>query len=139
MQDQSIEQDVWGTPERAALWAAASGFTMSFVFLMIYGVSAELQPGAARVQSSLETLFVFLWPSSILLLGAQTVQGKIVLFLLSAFLNAGYYTFVALFACAVLEKFRSRSLAAASINSADHRVNPAVGIADRMTATRPAA
>lgn len=140
MQEKPAEQVIWGGPERAAFWAAAAGFAMSFVYLLIFGVAAELEPGIARAPSSLEGLVVFLWPSSILLLGAHTVHGKVVLFLLSAFLNAGYYTFLALFACLVLEKFRSRAqVGATDLVAGEQRVHPAAGIADRMTATRPVA
>ena len=136
MQVQAKGQTNWGTPERAALTSAACGFAISFIFLAIRGVSTELQTSSAYAPTSIDAALVFLWPSSVLLWGAQSVQGKIVLFLLSAFLNAGYYTFVALSVCGILEKFRSRNLVSVKVVAEEHRAHPATGIADRMSATR---
>jgi hypothetical protein len=122
--------------ERAALGAAATGFAMSFVLLFTAGTHFA---STAHPSSPLEAFSAFLWPGSLLMLGAHSAQGQVVLFLISAFLNAGYYSFATLLACAITEKFRAQLPARIPVTVSVPRVHPAAGIAERMTATRPVA
>ena len=48
---------------------------------------------------------MLLWPSAILMLGAQTYHGGIVLFLLSSCLNAGYFVLATMLLVMVIRRF----------------------------------
>ena len=135
---QATNHNAWGTTERAALLAAASGFAVSFVFLLTHGISAELRASASYAPTSLDATSFFLSPSSILLLGAQSAQGTIVLSLLSAFLNAGYYTFAMLLILGIREKFRSVSPAPVLVASDEQRAHVVTRIADHISVRRTA-
>lgn len=137
MQDQNSSSQSWGSPERLALSAASCGFVLSFILGAAYR-SADLH-GAVQLQNFLETCFAFLWPSSVLLLGAKTAQGRAILFLLSAFLNAGYFTFLSVAGYALFEKITSRTLLQRPAASNVHRKDPATRMADHMSVTRPVA
>ena len=78
----------------AAVAPAVCGFSCSVLLVLAHAASARATGSA--LQSSLENSFVFLWPSAVLLLGAQSHTGQAILFFFSACLNAGYYTFAAL-------------------------------------------
>ena len=132
MKVQVVNQNVWGASERAALLAAASGFAVSFIFQITHGISTQ-----SYAPASLDTASFFLSPSSILLLGAQSVHGLIALSLLAAFLNAGYYTFATLSVLGIREKFRSVSLAPRQGATEEQRAHVVAGIADRLSVRRP--
>src|SRR5882672_8957345 len=76
-----------------ALRAAAVGFFASVALMSVWWELGRFFPSNPLVQSSFEAVCVLLWPSAILMLGAQTTQGALALFLLSACLNAGYFVF----------------------------------------------
>jgi len=137
MKVQVVNQNAWGASERAALLAAACGFAVSFLFQITHGISTQLEAGASYAPASLDAASFFLSPSSILLLGAQSVHGLIALSLLAAFLNAGYYTFATLSVLGIREKFRSVSLAPRQGATEEQRAHVVAGIADRMSVRRP--
>jgi hypothetical protein len=119
-----------------ALRAAAIGFLASVALVSAWWELGRLLPANAHVQSSFEAVCALLWPSAILMLGAQTTQGAVVFFLLSASLNAGYFVFaVSLFALAV-EKVRSQGRVLAPVSVTARNARPASG---RLRSPRPAA
>jgi len=138
MSVQTANHNGWGITERAALLAAAAGFTVSFVFLLAHGISTELQASAPYAPTTLDATYFFLSPSSTLLLGAQSAQGTIVLSLLSAFLNAGYYTFAMLLILGIREKFRSVSPAPVPVATHEQRAHVVTRIADHISVRRSA-
>jgi len=135
---QAANHNAWGTTERAALLAAASGFAVSFALLLTHGIPAELPASASYAPAALDATTFFLAPSSILLLGAQSAQGKVILSLLSAFLNAGYYTFAMLLILGIREKFRSVSPAPVPVASDEQRAHVVTRIADHISVRRSA-
>ena len=98
--------------QRMALRAAAAGILASLALISLKFAIAHFAPGSVQLQSPMEAAYLLLWPSAVLLLGAQTAQGGVVLFLLSACLNAGYFVFATMLAAEALEslasEFRSR-------------------------------
>ena len=111
-------------PERFAAMAAGLGFVVSLVGLLAYVYAGHHPLLGASFRSSLEASFVFLWPSAILMLGAQSLQGQIVLFLLSASLNAGYFGAIALLVYVVRHK----------LQTAAQRATPALATARNSSA-----
>jgi hypothetical protein len=97
-----------GTPERIAAGAAGIGFSLSVFFLYLYTSVGNAGAGGLELRAALEKIFVFFWPSAILLTATQTLHGGIALFLLSASLNAVYYVFVSLAAYALHNKFSEK-------------------------------
>jgi hypothetical protein len=80
-------------------------------------------PSDASLQTSFEAACVLLWPSAVLLLGAQTAQGKVVFFLLSACLNAGYFVFAQLLLAAAFDRIRSHARALAPVAVSGERLS----------------
>jgi hypothetical protein len=123
--------------QRMAFRAAAAGFTASLALISLKFLFAQVAPTSASLQSSMEAAYLFLWPSAVLLLGAQTAHGGVVLFLLSACLNAGYFVFATMLVAAALERLRSRARIPARVvatrRSANSRLN------DRVRSSRSAA
>ena len=120
-----------------ALRAAVAGFLASVGLISAWWELGRLLPASAHVQSSFEALCVLLWPSAILLLGAQTTQGAVALFLLSACLNAGYFVFAVSLLALAVEKLRSpgRVLAPVSVTAR----NASRPVSERLRSPRPAA
>jgi hypothetical protein len=96
--------------QRIGSRAAAAGIFGSLMLGFLKLAMDRLTPGSAQLQFSFEATCALLWPSAILLLGAQTSRGEFALFLLSACLNGGYFVFAVMFFVAVFDKQRrSRS------------------------------
>ena len=93
-----------------ALRAAAAGFVASVALMSVWWELGRLFPSNDHVQSSFEAVCILLWPSAILMLGAQTNQGSAALFLLSACLNAGYFVFAVSLLALAIEKFGKAGL-----------------------------
>src|ERR1700676_1515998 len=117
--------------QRVALRAAIAGFLTSVGLILLQFAIGRFAPASAQLQAFLEAACVLLWPSAVLLLGAQTAHGGVVLFLLSACLNAGYFVFVALLLTTAFDKIRSRARALAPVGvteqRAGHRVPEGIG------------
>jgi hypothetical protein len=94
--------------QRLAIRAGIAGFLTSATLLGFRHMLNGVEPGYWHLQSSIEAVCVLLWPSAVLMLGAQTTQGGVALFVLSACLNAGYFVFAAMFLAAVADKVRAR-------------------------------
>jgi hypothetical protein len=111
--------------QRLARGAAALGFLTSATLMALELAIQRLAPATAQLQSPFEAACVLLWPSVILMLGAQTSHGGIVLFLLSACLNAGYFVFASMLFVATFDKVRSRAHVLAPVavtrESTNHR------------------
>jgi hypothetical protein len=123
--------------QRIALRAAAAGFMASVALISLKFLFAQVAPTSASLQSSMEAAYMFLWPSAVLLLGAQTAQGGVVLFLFSACLNAGYFVFATMLLAAALEKFRSRIHVPAKVAVTRRAANARLN--DRVRSSRSAA
>ena len=106
------------TLQRTAIRAAIAGFLTCVALALVQFAIGHAAPGDASLQTSFEAACVLLWPSAVLLLGAQTAQGKVVFFLLSACLNAGYFVFAQLLLVAAFDKIRThaRALAPAAVS-----------------------
>jgi hypothetical protein len=91
--------------------AAAIGFSISLGIMFLYMATQSLGTSKTGMRSSLEALCVVLWPSAILMLGAQTYHGGTVLFLLSASLNAGYFVLMAMMVVTAMHRFNFGALA----------------------------
>jgi len=98
----------WGTPERIAAGAAGIGFSLSVFFLYLHGAVGNAGADGLELRAALEKIFVFFWPSAVLLTGTRTLQGGVALFLLSASLNAVYYVFVSLAAYVIHSKLSAK-------------------------------
>ena len=120
----------WGAPERLAAFAAACGFGISVILCAIYVAAGP------ELRASLETLFVFLWPSSLLLIGSRSITGEAILFVLSAVLNAGYFVFLAMGAYSIYYKLSSASEQISAAVPAAARGYQAPAIAKRLSADR---
>lgn len=112
--------------QRVALRAAFAGFLTSVVLILLQFAIGRLAPLSAQLQSSFEAVSVLLWPSAVLLLGAQTSHGGVVLFLLSACLNAGYFVFARLLLVAAGDKMRSHSRVLAPVAVTEQRAGSRV-------------
>jgi len=104
LEDRSLNQAVAGL-QRLAVRAAVIGMSVSLGIAILYAAMPRLGTGNTGMRSTLETVCVLLWPSAILMLGAQTYHGGIVLFLLSACLNAGYFVLATMLLATVMPKF----------------------------------
>lgn len=120
-----------------ALRAAAAGFVASVALMSVWWELGRLFPSNDHVQSSFEAVCILLWPSAILMLGAQTNQGSAALFLLSACLNAGYFVFAVSLLALAIEKLRAQSRAWVPVPvTSRHASQPA---SERIRSSRPAA
>lgn len=110
---------------RIAVFAATAGFAASIFLIFLKLAADRFAPTNIHLQSSFEGACALLWPSAIVLLGAQTFHGGFVLFLLSAILNAGYFVFASMFFAAVFDKAHSRAQVLAPVSvtrrSSSHR------------------
>jgi hypothetical protein len=104
-EDRSISQAV-SELQRLAWRAAMIGFSISLGIVLLYGATLRLAGTNVGMRSSLEAICVLLWPSAILMLGTQTYHGGIVLFLLSACLNAGYFVLAAMVLVTFIHRFK---------------------------------
>ena len=125
--------DSLGVPERIAAGAAGIGFSLSVFFLYLYTSVGNAGADGLELRAALEKIFVFFWPSAILLTATQTLQGGIVLFLLSASLNAVYYVLVSLVAYVLQRKFSEKL---ESFNSFIRSSNAATPATVRAVAVR---
>ena len=91
--------------QRLALRAAMMGFSISLGIVILYSATQRFAASNNAMRASLEGICVLLWPSAILMLGAQTYHGGIGLFLLSACLNAGYFVLATMLLVTVIHRF----------------------------------
>lgn len=103
-EDRSVNQAV-NELQRLALRAAMIGFSISLGIMISYSATQRFASSNTGMRASLEGLCVLLWPSAILMLGAQTYHGGIVLFLLSSCLNAGYFVLATMLLVMVIRRF----------------------------------
>jgi hypothetical protein len=103
-EDRSVNQAVIEL-QRLALRAAMIGFSISVGIVILYSATQRFAASNTGMRASLEGICALLWPSAILMLGAQTYHGGIVLFLLSACLNAGYFVLATTLPVAVIHRF----------------------------------
>jgi len=136
MPGQSARFKNWGTPERIAVWAGSLGFALSVILLLLYFAAGNSADSGMLWRTSLENLSVLLWPSAILLAGAQTIRGGMVLFLLSASLNAGYYVFISLSGYLVCRKLEAFTASTRVLQAAPVRVYHAPRLIQRVPASR---
>jgi hypothetical protein len=120
-----------------ALRAAAGGFIASMILMSAWWELGRFFPSNTHVQSSFEAVCVLLWPSAILMLGAQTTQGAVALFLLSACLNAGYFVFAVSLLALGVEKLRAQSRVLVPVKVASRHASQPVS--ERIRSPRPAA
>jgi hypothetical protein len=102
-EDRSVSQAVTEL-QRLAMRAAMIGFSISLAIAILYTTMPRFAAGKTGMRSALEGICVLVWPSAILMLGAQTYHGRTVLFLLSAWLNAGYFVLAAMVFVTVIDK-----------------------------------
>jgi hypothetical protein len=102
-EDRSVSQVVTEL-QRLAMRAAMIGFSISLGIAILYTTMPRFAAGKTGMRSALEGTCVLLWPSAILMLGAQTYHGGTVLFLLSACLNAGYFVLAAMVFVTVMHR-----------------------------------
>jgi hypothetical protein len=95
--------------QRIALRAAGAGVAASMLLGLLKLTMDRVAPGSAQLRVSFEAACALLWPSAMLLLGAQTAHGQVVLFIMAACLNAGYFVFGAMLVAGLLDKVRSQS------------------------------
>jgi hypothetical protein len=103
-EDRSVNQAV-DELQRLAVRAALIGFSISLGIVILYMAMPRLAGTNSGMRYSLEGICVLLWPSAILMLGAQTYHGGIVLFLLSACLNAGYFVLATMVLVTAIHRF----------------------------------
>src|ERR1700730_17492155 len=103
--DRSVNQAV-ADLQRLAVRAAVMGFSVSLGIVILYMAMPRLAGSNIGMHSSLDGICILLWPSAILMLGAQTYHGGIVLFLLSACLNAGYFVLAAMVLVTFTHRFK---------------------------------
>jgi hypothetical protein len=118
--------------QRIAWYAACAGIGTSLLLAAL-----RFLPGTASLHSSVEVACIPLWPSAILLLGAQSTQSGAVLFVLSAALNAGYFVFATMLVAAAFEKKHARVHAPAKVAVARRSVN--ARMSERIRSSRTAA
>jgi formate/nitrite transporter FocA (FNT family) len=102
-EDRSVSQAVTEL-QRLAMRAAMIGFSISLGIAILYTTMPRFAASKTGMRSALEGLCVLLWPSAVLMLGAQTYHGGTVLFLLSACLNAGYFVLAAMVLATVIHR-----------------------------------
>ena len=116
-----------------ALCAAVAGLHASGAMMALFLWMQRTGANTPSFQASFDLACVFLWPSAILMLGAQSVQGGVVLFGMSACLNAAYFVFVSMFVLAVVDKVRSHSRVPARVSV--RRTDSAIADAVRVPRT----
>jgi len=103
-EDRSVNQAV-AELQRIAVRAAVIGFSISLGIVVLYMAMPRLAGTNTGIRSSLDGICMLLWPSAILMLGAQTYHGGIMLFLLSACLNASYFVLATMVMVTVIHRF----------------------------------
>jgi hypothetical protein len=103
--------------QRLALRAATIGFSISLGIVILYSATQRFAASKTGMHSSLDAICVLLWPSAILMLGARTYHGGIVLFLLSACLNAGYFVLATMLLVTVIHKFNFTAASASKTSA----------------------
>ena len=91
--------------QRLALRAAVMGFSISLAIMILYMATPQVAATAVRIRPALDAICVLLWPSAIIMLGAQTYHGGTLLFLLSACLNAAYFAVAAMIVMMLVHRF----------------------------------
>jgi len=124
--------------QRTAIRAAIAGFLTCVALALVQFAIGRAAPSDTSLQTSFEAACVLLWPSAILMLGAQTAQGKVVFFLLSACLNAGYFVFAQLLLVAAFDKIRSRARVLAPVTVSSQRLSSR-HVTDEIGSPRPVA
>ncbi len=125
------------TLQRTAIRAAIAGFLTCVALALVQFAIGRAAPSAS-LQTSFEAACVLLWPSAVLLLGAQTAQGKVAFFLLSACLNAGYFVFAQLLLGAAFDKIRSHARVLAPVTVSSQRLSSR-HVTEDIAAPRPVA
>jgi hypothetical protein len=136
LEDRSVNQAVAGL-QRLAVRAAVIGMSVSLGIAILYTAMPRAATGNTGMRSTLEAICVLLWPSAVLMLGAQTYHGGIALFLLSACLNAGYFVLATMLLVTVMPKFNFA--ASASKSSAGTRQLSAGPLPESLRRSRPIA
>ena len=91
--------------QRLALLVAVMGFSISLAIMILYMATPQVAATAVRIRPALDAISVLLWPSAIIMLGAQTYHGGTLLFLLSACLNAGYFAVASMIVMMLVHRF----------------------------------
>jgi hypothetical protein len=136
LEDRSVNHAVVKL-QRLAVRAAVMGLSVSLGIAILYTAMPRLAAGNTGIRSTLEAISVLLWPSAILMLGAQTYHGGIVLFLLSACLNAGYFVLALMLLVTIIPRFSFA--ASASKTSAVTAQLPARPLPESLRRARPIA
>jgi hypothetical protein len=136
LEDRSVKQAV-AKLQRLAVRAAVIGLSVSLGIAILYTTMPRLAAGNAGMRTTLEAMCVLLWPSAVLMLGAQTYHGGIVLFLLSACLNAGYFVLASMLLVTIITRFNFA--ASASKPSAVTAQRPARPLPESLRRARPIA
>lgn len=126
------------TLQRAAIRAAIAGFLTCVALALLQFAIARAAPSGALLQTPFEGACILLWPSAVLILGAQTADGKIVFFLLSACLNAGYFVFAQMLLAVAFDKIRSHARALAPVTVSRQRLDRRQ-VTEEIGAPRPVA
>ncbi len=116
------QKDATEALQRAAVRAAIAGFLTCVALALVQFAIGRNAPSDATLQSSFEAACVLLWPSAVLMLGAQTSNGKVAFFLLSACLNAGYFVFAQMLLVAAFDKIRLHAHALAPVSARGQRL-----------------
>ncbi len=132
MQTQHLRKSA-GRANRMAVGAAIAGFLTSAALMSLELSMGRILPASSQLQAAFETACAFLWPSAILMLGAQTPRGGVLIFLFSACLNAGYFAVAGAALALAIEKVRALTPVAIAPQGADH------GLGERARSPRPAA
>ena len=118
--------------QRIAWSAAGAGVATSLLLAAL-----RFLPGTDSLHSSVEVACILLWPSAILMLGAQSTSGGIVLFAFAAILNAGYFVFATMLVAAAFEEKSARVQKPAKVVAARRSANARLD--ERIRSSRTAA
>src|ERR1700730_17647178 len=122
-EDRSVNQAV-AELQRIAVRAAVIGFSISLGIVILYMAMPHLAGTNTGIRTSLAGICMLLWHSAILMLGAQTYHGGIVLFLLSACLNASYFVLATMVMVTVIHRFNFTSASKASAVTGEFSGHP---------------
>jgi hypothetical protein len=136
-EDRSVKQAVLEL-QRLALRAAVIGCSISLALMILYLATQPVAGANTGMQSALEAICVVLWPSAILMLGAQTYHGEIVLFLLSACLNAGYFVLVTMAFVTVMHRFNFTAASTSKVSALPEKLSDRP-LSERLRRARPVA
>ena len=116
LEDRSVKQAVVEF-QRIALGAAVIGCSMSLTVVILYFATQRIAGANAGMRSALEAICVVPWPSAILMLGTQTYHGGIVLFLLSACLNTGYFVLATMVSVIVIQRLNFTAASTSKVSA----------------------